>query len=47
MSGIDDRDLLLEKALSELIQREAGRRLIEMGGTMPDFEPAPRERPFP
>ena len=44
ISGIDDRELLMEAALRLLIQREAGRQLAEMGGTMPDFEVPPRRR---
>ena len=46
ISGITGRDELQRAAVTCFIQREAGRRLIEMGGTMPDFEPAPRKRPF-
>lgn len=46
LSGIKDRDEVIEEALRAFVQREAVRRLIEMGGTMPDFEAAPRERPF-
>lgn len=44
-TGIEDRAALIDAGLLALIQREAGRRLIEMGGTMPGFEAAPRERP--
>lgn len=46
MSGIKDRDRLIETALTALIQREASRALIGMGGTMPDAASTPRERPF-
>ncbi len=46
MTGIEDRDLLLRKALTTLIQREAGLQLAKMGGTMPSAEAAPRERPW-
>jgi hypothetical protein len=46
MTGISDRDLLMRKALTALIQREAGLQLAKMGGTMPDAEAAPRERPW-
>jgi hypothetical protein len=46
MTGIEDRDLLMRKALTALIQREAGLQLAKMGGTMPDAEAAPRERPW-
>lgn len=44
LSGIEDRDELLRKAVSEFIQREAGRQLIALGGTMPDAQAAPRRR---
>lgn len=43
--GIDDRRQLVREALEALIQREAGRRLIALGGTMPDLKIPPRERP--
>lgn len=46
ISGISDRGELQRAALACFIQREAAKRLIAMGGTMPDFKPAPRERPF-
>lgn len=46
ISGIADHDKVMEAALLLFIQREAGRRLIEMGGTMPGAEAAPRKRPF-
>lgn len=45
LSGIEDRDALIEAALTALIRREAGKQLIAMGGTMPDFTVPPRERP--
>jgi hypothetical protein len=41
-----DRDTLLKSALRALINREAAKYFAQLGGTMPDFEPAPRERPF-
>ena len=44
MLGISDREQILREALRGLIQREAGRRLAELGGTMPDFEAPPRRR---
>lgn len=46
LSGIKDPDELIDAALAAFIQREAGRRLVALGGTMPDAEAAPRERPF-
>lgn len=44
ISGIDDRDEILRAALRQFIEREAAKGLIELGGTMPDFEAAPRKR---
>ncbi len=44
LSGIEDRDIVLATALTQFIQSEAARGLIALGGTMPDFEPAPRRR---
>jgi hypothetical protein len=44
ISGISDRAELEKAALTAFIQREAGRRLIEMGGTMPDAKAPPRRR---
>jgi hypothetical protein len=46
LTGNEDRDELLKLALSALINREIARYFASVGGTMPDFEPAPRERPF-
>lgn len=46
LSDIKDRDEVIAEALRNFIQREAVRRVIAMGGAMPDFEAAPRERPF-
>jgi hypothetical protein len=45
ITGITDRDLLIEVALRTLVQREAARHLIAMGGANPDFEAPPRRRP--
>lgn len=45
LSGIEDRDALLEAALTAFVHRESSRRLADLGGTMPDFEVPPRERP--
>jgi len=46
ITGIEDQDQLIEAALTALIQREAALALTQMGGTMPDAQAAPRERPF-
>lgn len=45
LTGIGDPDMLVREALRSLIAREAGRLLIELGGTMPDIKIPPRERP--
>jgi hypothetical protein len=44
LTGISDREELEHKAVEALIQMEAARSLIALGGTMPDFEAAPRRR---
>lgn len=46
VSGLADRDEVLIAALQAFIRNEAARGLIAAGGTMPDFEAAPRERPW-
>lgn len=45
LTGIADPDMLVREALRSLIAREAGRRLIALGGTMSDIKIPPRERP--
>lgn len=45
ISGIGDRDALIEAALTALIRREAAKGLTALGGTMPDFTVPQRERP--
>jgi hypothetical protein len=47
ISGVSDRDKLMQMALTTFIQREAGRQLALLGGTMPDCEVPRRERPEP
>lgn len=44
VSGIDDRDELIRAAVMQLLQRNAARRLIALGGTMPDAKAPPRRR---
>ena len=46
ISGISNREVLERDVLKTYIRRAAAKRLIALGGTMPDFEAAPRERPF-
>lgn len=45
VTGIRDRAELERAAVNALIQREAGRALASMGGTMPDLVVPERERP--
>lgn len=44
LSGILDRESLIDEALRLLIAREAGKRLAKLGGTMPDLRAPPRRR---
>lgn len=46
VTGIEDREKLAEVALTALIRQETVRYFAQIGGTMPDASPAPRERPF-
>jgi hypothetical protein len=39
LTGITEKEEVVRKALTDLIQREAARQLIEMGGTQPDLSP--------
>jgi len=43
-TGIKERTALIRAALTTLIQVEAARRLIALGGSDPDAEAAPRRR---
>jgi Arc/MetJ family transcription regulator len=45
-SGIKESSALIREALRQLVQREAARRLIALGGTEPDIVAPPRRR-FP
>lgn len=42
--GVTDRQEIIREALKALCAREAGRRLAELGGTMPDLKAPPRRR---
>ena len=44
LSGIEDRGALLREALRSLIEREAARRLIALGGSDPNASAPPRRR---
>jgi Arc/MetJ family transcription regulator len=43
-TGIKERAALVREALTQLVQREAARRLAALGGTMPGLQPIPRRR---
>jgi Arc/MetJ family transcription regulator len=43
-TGITEKAALIKMALTQLVQREAARRLAALGGTMPDLKPVPRRR---
>ena len=45
LTGISETSTLVRKALIEMRQREAGRRLAALAGTMPDLKVPPRRRP--
>ncbi|WP_112943698.1 MULTISPECIES: type II toxin-antitoxin system VapB family antitoxin [unclassified Rhizobium] len=44
VTGITERSALLKEALTRLIQQEAARRLIMLGGSAPDLKAPPRRR---
>jgi hypothetical protein len=46
ISGIADRNELERAAVKTFIRREAAKKLIALGGSDPNFQAAPRERPF-
>ena len=43
-TGIKQKAALVRKALAELVQREAARRLATIGGSVLDFPDIPRRR---
>lgn len=45
LSGIETREELERRAVTTFIHLEAGRQLAALGGTMPDIQVPPRERP--
>jgi Arc/MetJ family transcription regulator len=44
-TGIDETPKLIRKALESLVQREAARRIMRLGGSEPGLEYIPRRRP--
>lgn len=45
-SGLTEPSAIIRFALRDYVAGEAARRLAAMGGSMPDFEAAPRKRYF-
>ena len=43
-TGLVEKTALMREALKALIEREAARRLAELGGASPDMTAAPRRR---
>jgi len=43
-SGIKEKSELIRKALEQMVQREAARRLARLGGSSPDLKAPPRRR---
>ena len=44
-TGLKEKSALVREALKALIEREAARRLILLGGSEPDLIAPPRRRP--
>lgn len=44
-TGITEKAVLVKMALTQLVQREAARRLAALGGSDPNATAAPRRRP--
>ncbi|MBY2910085.1 type II toxin-antitoxin system VapB family antitoxin [Rhizobium leguminosarum] len=44
LTGTKETAALIRQALETLVRLESGKRLIALGGTMPDAEAAPRRR---
>lgn len=43
-TGVGEKTALVREALKALIERESGRRLAALGGTMPGLKKIPRRR---
>jgi Arc/MetJ family transcription regulator len=46
-TGLTEKSALVREALKALVEREAARRLIKLGGSDPNAWAAPRRRPGP
>ena len=44
LTGIHEKTALLHAGLLLLVERENARRLIALGGSMPNLKPVPRRR---
>ena len=44
LTGIHEKTALLHAGLQLLVERENARRLVALGGTMPDLKPISRRR---
>lgn len=44
-TGLAEKSALVREALHALIEREAARRLAELGGRSPEMKDIPRRRP--
>ncbi len=44
LTGTNETAALVRQALETLVRVESGKRLIALGGTMPDAKAAPRRR---
>jgi Arc/MetJ family transcription regulator len=44
-TGVQEKSALIREALKALIEREAARRLADLGGTEPNARYIPRRRP--
>jgi Arc/MetJ family transcription regulator len=44
-TGLEEKTALVREALKALIQREAAKRLANLGGSQPGIKGAPRRRP--
>lgn len=45
--GTNERSVVIHEGLRALVQREAARRLIQLGGSVPDAQLPPRRRSDP
>lgn len=43
-TGLHEKSALVREALKALIERESGRRLARLGGSMPNLEAVPRRQ---